>query len=55
MIMCIDRLAPVSVYLSLQLPYALSDFHIGIILHEQIIVLNLLATSEGITLCFGWV
>lgn len=55
MIMCIDRFAPVSFYLSLLLPYALSHFHSNIILHEQIIILNLLATSNGISLCFGGV
>lgn len=53
--MCIDRFAPVSFYLSLKLPYAPSHFHSDIILHEKIIVLNLLATSNGISLCFGWV
>lgn len=53
--MRIDRLAPVSVRPSLQLPHAPSDFHSGIILHEHIILLNLLAISEGITLDFGWV
>ncbi len=55
MIMCIDRITPVSFYLSLQLPYALSHFHSKIILHEQIIILNLLATANRISLCFGWV
>lgn len=51
MIIGIDRLAPVSFHLALQLPSALSNFQSNIILHEQIIVLNLLAASEGITLC----
>lgn len=55
MIMCIDRFSPVSFHLSLQLPHALSHSRSNIILHEQIIFFfNLLATSNGISSCFGW-
>lgn len=49
MIKCIDRFTQVSYSLSLQLLYALSHFNRNIILHEQIIVLNLLATSNEIS------
>lgn len=48
LITCIDRLAPISPHLV----YALSKFHRNIIVHEQIIVLNLSATPKGITWCF---
>lgn len=53
--MCMDGSAPVSFCLALLLPYAPSHFHSDVILHEQIIIFNLLATSNGIGLCFGWV